>query len=119
MSAHQPAPIEVLSQGRAAVYEEPSGPAGVRVRELPRTHPKPGQVAVAIKTASVNHLDLWLAHGAQRIEPPRLIAPDGAGGVPPSGDPAREPRDEGVSYPVAGCWGCGWVPSGQQGGCPR
>ena len=81
MSAHQPAPIEVLSQGRAAVYEEPSGPAGVRVRELPRTDPKPGHVAVAIKTASVNHLDLWLAHGAQRTEPPRIIAADGAGVV--------------------------------------
>src|SRR2546430_16381442 len=98
MSAHQPAPIEVLSQGRAAVYEEPSGPTGVRVRELPRTHPKPGQVAVAIKTASVNHLDLWPVHGAQRIEPPRIIAAHRAGVVRAGGGAPSQPRGgEGVS----------------------
>ena len=49
--------MEVLSQGRAAVYEEPIGPAGVRIRERPRTDPKPGSVAIAIKAASINHLD--------------------------------------------------------------
>src|SRR5207248_1512864 len=119
MSAHQPAPIEVLSQGRAAVYEEPSGPAGVRVRELPRTDPKPGHVAVAIKTASVNHLDLWLAHGAQRIEPPRIIAADGAGVVHASGDPAWKPGDEVVIYPVACCWECRWCLAGENVRCAR
>ena len=119
MSAHQPAPIEVLSQGRAAVYEEPSGPAGVRVRELPRTDPKPGHVAVAIKTASVNHLDLWLAHGAQRIEPPRIIAADGAGVVHASGDPAWKPGDKVVIYPVACCWEYRWCLAGENVRCAR
>jgi len=119
MSAHQPAPIEVLSQGRAAVYEEPSGPAGVRVRELPRTDPKPGHVAVAIKTASVNHLDLWLAHGAQRTEPPRIIAADGAGVVHASSDPAWKPGDEVVIYPVACCWECRWCLAGENVRCAR
>src|SRR5438105_4059533 len=119
MTAHQPAPIEVLSQGRAAVYEEPSGPAGVRVRNLPRTEPKPGQVAVAIKTASVNHLDLWLAHGAQRIEPPRVIAADGAGVVHASGDPAWKAGDEVVIYPVACCWECRWCLAGENVRCER
>src|SRR4029077_11612733 len=77
--------VDVLSQGRAAVYEEPIGPAGVRIRERPRTEPKPGFVAIAIANASINHLDLWLAHGAQRVTPPRVIAADGAGVVHASG----------------------------------
>src|ERR1700674_1486076 len=108
----------ILSQGRAAVYEEPSGPAGVRVRELPRTEPTPGSVAVAIRAASLNHLDLWLAHGAQRVTPPRVIAADGAGVVESSGDPAWRPGDEVVIFPTLCCWECEWCRAGQNVRCP-
>jgi len=111
--------VEVLSQGRAAVYEEPVGPRGVRIRELPRTNPKPGAVAVAIRTASINHLDLWLAHGAQRVTPPRVIAGDGAGVVHASGDPAWKPGDEVVLFPTLCCWECEWCRAGENVRCPR
>src|SRR5438132_1515664 len=79
-----PAPVKgiaILSQGRAAVYEEPLGPAGIRVRERPRTEPVPGAVSIAIRAASINHLDLFMAQGLQRVTPPRVIAADGAGVV--------------------------------------
>ncbi|HEY3084648.1 MAG TPA: zinc-binding dehydrogenase [Candidatus Dormibacteraeota bacterium] len=109
----------VLSQGRAAVFEEPVGPAGVRVRELPRTAPEPGAVAIAIKAASINHLDLWMAHGAQRVTPPRVIAADGAGVVEASGDPGWRPGDEVVVYPVVCDWECEWCRAGQNVKCPR
>src|SRR5258708_37695498 len=89
----------ILSQGRAAVFEEPIGPAGVRIRERPKTKPAPGSVAVAVKAASINHLDLWLAQGAQRIPPPRVIAADAAGVVDTTDDPPRRPRDQGVLVP--------------------
>jgi NADPH:quinone reductase-like Zn-dependent oxidoreductase len=108
---------EVLSQGRAAVYEEPIGPAGVRIRERPRTEPQPGTVAIAIATASINHLDLWLAHGAQRITPPRVIAADGAGVVHASGDPAWQPGDEVVIFPTLCCWECEWCKAGENVKC--
>src|SRR6202165_6210095 len=94
MASHPTPGGTILSQGRAAVYEEPIGAAGVRIRERPKTEAAPGTVAVAIRAASLNHLDLWLAHGAQRITPPPVIAGDGAGVVESSGDPAREPGDE-------------------------
>jgi NADPH:quinone reductase-like Zn-dependent oxidoreductase len=109
----------ILSQGRAAVYEEPVGPAGIRIRERPRTQVAPGMVAVAIKAASLNHLDLWLAHGAQRINPPRVIAGDGAGVVESSGDPAWKPGDEVVLFPTLCCWECEWCRAGQQVKCAR
>src|SRR5437879_13615272 len=96
------AEIAVLSQGRAAVYEEPLGPAGVRVRTRPRTEPVSGAVAIAIRAASINHLDLFLAHGAQRVTPPRVIAADGARVFQASGDPARRPGDEPVLHPATG-----------------
>lgn len=107
----------ILSQGRAAVYEEPTGPAGVRVRERPKTKAGPGAVAVAIKAASLNHLDLWLAHGAQRVTPPRVIAADGAGVVESSGDPAWKPGDEVVLFPTLCCWECEWCRAGQNVRC--
>src|SRR2546421_5310365 len=114
--AHQ---IAVLSQGRAAVFEEPIGPAGVRVRDRPSTDPVPGAVAIAVRAASINHLDLFLAHGAQKVTPPRVIAADGAGVVQASGDPSWKPGDEVVVYPVVCDWECEWCRSGQNVRCAR
>ncbi len=108
-----------MSQGRAAVYEEPIGPAGVRIRERPKTEAASGSVAVAIKAASINHLDLWLAHGAQRVTPPRVIAADGAGVVQSSGDPAWRPGDEVVIFPTLCCWECDWCKAGQNIKCAQ
>src|SRR5947209_14504625 len=96
--------VEISSQGRSAVFEEPIGPAGVRVRERPKTEPAAGAVAVAIQAASINHLDLWMAHGAQRVAPPRVIAADGAGVVQASTVGRWKPGDEVVIYPVTCCW---------------
>jgi NADPH:quinone reductase-like Zn-dependent oxidoreductase len=119
MARHQaPVPAErILSQGRVAAYEEPIGPAGVRIRERPRTEPVPGSVAIAIRAASINHLDLWMAHGAQRVTPPRVIAADGAGVVHASGDPSWRPGDEVVIYPTLCCWECEWCRAGENVKC--
>ena len=106
-----------LSQGRAAVFEEPVGPAGVHVRDLPTTEPAPGQVAVEIRAASINHLDLFMASGAQKITPPRVIAADGAGIVHASADPRWKAGDEVVIYPVVCDWECEWCRQGQQVHC--
>ena len=109
----------VLSQGRAAIYEEPSGPPGVRIRERSFTEAGRGSVAVAIKAASINHLDLWLAHGAQRVKPPRVIGADGAGIVRSSGDPAWRAGDEVVLFPTLCCGECDWCRAGEQVRCAR
>lgn len=104
----------MLSQGRAAVFREPVGPRGVAVEERDRTAVREGQVAVAVRTAALNHLDLWLVSGAQRIAPPRVIAADGAGVVAESGDERWKPGDEVVIYPVACCWECEACRAGEQ-----
>ncbi|TMF37144.1 MAG: zinc-binding dehydrogenase [Chloroflexi bacterium] len=109
----------VLSQGRAAVFEEPIGPAGVRVRERPRTEPAPGAVAIEMRGASINHLDLFMAHGAQRVTPPQVIAADGAGVIHASSDPSWRPGAEVVVYPVLCDWECQWCRSGQNVRCAR
>ena len=119
MTPPQATEIAVLSQGRAAVFEEPTGPEGVRVRHRPKTDPVPGAVAIAMRAASINHLDLFMAHGAQRVTPPRVIAADGAGVVRVSADPSWRPGDEVVVYPVVCDWECEWCRSGQNVRCPR
>jgi NADPH:quinone reductase-like Zn-dependent oxidoreductase len=73
---------------------------------------------VAIRAASLNHLDLWLAHGAQRIPPPRVIAGDGAGVVLESADPAWKPGDEVVFFPTLCDWECEWCRAGENVACP-
>jgi NADPH:quinone reductase-like Zn-dependent oxidoreductase len=108
-----------ISQGAAAVFEEPIGPAGVHIRERPVTDPAPGEVAVEIRAASINHLDLFMASGVQKITPPRVIAADGAGVVRLSGDPRWKPGDEVVIYPVVCDWECEWCRKGQQVHCPH
>jgi NADPH:quinone reductase-like Zn-dependent oxidoreductase len=110
----------ILSEGQAAVYEEPLGPAGVRLEKRPETAPAPGTVAIRMRAASINHLDLWMAHGAQRdVKPPRVIAADGAGVVEASGDPAWRPGDEVVVYPVVCDWECEWCRAGENVRCPH
>ena len=106
-----------VSQGRAAVWEEPSGPAGVRVRTVAPAEPPPGTVAVSMRAAALNHLDLWLAHGAQRVEPPRVICADGAGVVASDAEGWRRGQEV-VIYPVAACWECDQCRAGRQVLCP-
>jgi NADPH:quinone reductase-like Zn-dependent oxidoreductase len=74
---------------------------------------------VEIRSSSINHLDLWLASGAQKVPPPRVIAADGAGVVYASADPSWNAGDEVVIYPVACCWECQWCRAGENVRCDR
>jgi len=110
--------VKVLSEGRCAVFREPSGPSGVRIEERPLTEPAAGMVAVDIKCAGLNHLDLWMVSGAQRIEPPRVLCADAAGVVAVSSDDRWQPGAEVVIYPVACDWTCEACRRDQQVYCP-
>ncbi|WP_424860404.1 zinc-binding dehydrogenase [Streptomyces sp. MMS24-I29] len=109
----------IMSEGRCAVWEEPIGPAGVRIRERAVSDPLPGQVTVRVRAAGLNHLDLWVVTGAQRVEPPRVISADGAGVVEASGCDEWAVGDEVLFYPVSACWRCEHCRGGQQVRCSR
>ena len=91
----------------------------MRLEERPRVPTPQGAVTVSIRAASLNHLDVWLVSGAQRVEPPRVLAADGAGVVAESGDSSWRPGDEVVIYPVACCWRCEQCRAGRQVFCPQ
>lgn len=108
-----------ISQGRCAVWEEPVGPAGVRMRDRWPSDPPAGYITVRLRAAGLNHLDLWVVSGAQRVQPPRVIAADGAGVVEASDATEWASGDEVVLYPVAACGHCDRCRAGQQVGCVR
>lgn len=76
-------------------------------------------VAISIRTASINHLDLWMASGAQKVTPPRVIAADGAGVVAASADQRWKAGDEVVVYPVICDWECASCKAGENVRCPH
>ncbi len=48
---------------RAAIFHENGGPEVVRIEEIPRPAPGPGEVLVRVRAAGLNHLDLWVRRG--------------------------------------------------------
>ena len=47
----------------AALFHAPGSPDVLELVELPRPVPGPGEVLVAVRAASLNHLDLWVRRG--------------------------------------------------------
>ena len=76
-------------------------------------------MAIAIKAAGLNHLDLWMAHGQQRIDPPRVICADGAGVVEESADPRWVAGDEVVLLPTVSDGTCEYCKAGEEVFCPH
>jgi NADPH:quinone reductase-like Zn-dependent oxidoreductase len=48
---------------RAAIFHEHGGPEVVRIEDVPRPEPGPGEVLVRVKASAMNHLDLWVRRG--------------------------------------------------------
>ena len=48
---------------RAAIFHEHGGPDVVRIEQVARPRPGPGEVLVQVKAAAMNHLDLWVRRG--------------------------------------------------------
>jgi NADPH:quinone reductase-like Zn-dependent oxidoreductase len=111
--------MPISSEGLAAEYQEPLGPAGVRLRDRPRQPLLEGHVAVSIKTAGLNHLDLWMAHGMQRVDPPRVICADGAGVVEESTGGRWKPGDEVVLLPTFSDGTCEHCLAANEVYCPQ
>ncbi len=48
---------------RAAIFHEHGGPEQIRIEEVPRPQPGPGEVLIEVRAAAMNHLDLWVRRG--------------------------------------------------------
>ena len=67
---------------RAALFSEHGGPEVIRVSEVETPEPGPAEVRVAVRAASLNHLDLWARRGLPfEIPMPHIGGSDVAGVV--------------------------------------
>jgi NADPH:quinone reductase-like Zn-dependent oxidoreductase len=64
---------------RAVRIHEDGGPEVLRYEEAPDPEPRDGEVLVELRTASLNHLDVWVRKGLPSVPKPRILGADGAG----------------------------------------
>lgn len=91
------------------------------VTELNDPAPGPGEVAVRVRAAALNRLDLWTVGGTLKIEHdfPHVLGADAAGEIDAMGDGVRGPRPgtKVIVNPGLSCGACEFCRSGQQSIC--
>ena len=85
---------------RAGIFRETGGPEVVETAEVETPEPGPGEVRVAVRASSMNHLDLWVRRGLP-VETtwPHIGGSDIAGEVDARG-PGAEDVPEGIRVVV-------------------
>ncbi|MSO20708.1 MAG: alcohol dehydrogenase [Acidobacteria bacterium] len=93
----------------------------LRIDDIARPTPGPGQVLVEIKAAALNMLDLWVRRGIPGVPLPVILGSDGAGIVREVGQGASQfkPGDEVLVHPGAGCGSCGDCQNGREQYCQK
>jgi NADPH:quinone reductase-like Zn-dependent oxidoreductase len=66
---------------KAVRIHEDGGPEVLRYEDAPDPVPGTGQVLIELRTASLNHLDVWIRQGLPSVPKPRILGADGAGVV--------------------------------------
>ncbi|MBU8914811.1 zinc-binding dehydrogenase [Bacillus sp. FJAT-29953] len=66
---------------KAVVHADKAGIEGLAVREMEELQPGDGEVRVKLKTAGLNHRDLFVLVRHKPTDPPLIIGSDGAGVV--------------------------------------
>lgn len=64
---------------KAAIHRGRSGLDGLRVGNMESKQPGPGEIRVRLKTAGLNHRDLFLMKGRHAADAPLILGSDGAG----------------------------------------
>ena len=105
---------------RAAVFHEFGGPEVIRIEEVARPLPGPGEVLVEVHAAALNHLDVWVRRGLPiETTMPHIGGSDVAGIVTELGADA-DPAWLGarvVVDPSLPCGKCEWCMRGEPSVC--
>lgn len=71
---------------KALFHAEKAGMDGLNYGEIVERTPGPGEVRVRLKTAGLNHRDLFVLHRHLPTEPPLIVGSDGAGVIDAIGE---------------------------------
>ena len=90
---------------KAVIHEGKAGLAGLSYGEIEKPEPGAGEVRVKLKTAGLNHRDLFVLNRHKTEDPALVIGSDGAGIIDAVGDGVAgvKPGDEVIINP-----GLGW-----------
>jgi NADPH:quinone reductase-like Zn-dependent oxidoreductase len=105
---------------RAAIFHENGGPEVIRIEDVPRPVPRPGEVLVEVKAAALNHLDLWIRRGLPiDTTMPHVGGSDVSGVIAEVGDGVDEARagERVVVNPSLFCGACEWCRRGDEPMC--
>src|SRR5688572_7011296 len=105
---------------RAAVFHEFGGPDVVRIEDVPRPSPGPGEVLLEVRAAALNHLDLWVRRGLPiETTMPHIGGSDVAGVVSElgAGVSALWSGAHVVVDPSLSCGQCEWCKRGEASLC--
>lgn len=107
---------------RAWQLHDTEGPQSYRLDEVDRPEPGPGEVRVQMRTAALNHLDLWVSRGLPKPRHfPHIAGGDGAGVIDATG-PGVESVAVGaevVINPSLSCGVCAACLAGEIVFCPH
>jgi len=106
---------------RAAVIYEHGGLDRVMVEEVTEPKPHKDEVILNVKSAGLNHLDIWVRKGRPglKVAMPHILGSDAAGVVAAVGDNVTKVKvgDEVVLNPGLSCGLCEYCRRGQQSEC--
>ena len=108
---------------KAVVFYEHGGPDKLIYQDRPDPPCGPDDAVVAVKAASVNHLDIWLLQGipSYAIPLPHILGCDVAGVVEKVGAHVSNlrPGDRVIASPGLSCGHCRFCDSGKDNLCPE
>lgn len=77
---------------KAIRIHQHGGPEVLQIDDIDIPKPSPGEVLIKIKTAALNHLDLWVRKGMPGVPLPIIPGSDGAGIIEELGTEFSEPQ---------------------------
>ena len=106
---------------KAAVIREHGGLECVTIDELPEPRAGEGEVVLEVRSAALNHLDIWIRKGRPglQLDMPHVLGSDGAGVVVEVGPKTHGMNigDEVILNPGLSCGYCESCRRGQQSEC--
>jgi NADPH:quinone reductase-like Zn-dependent oxidoreductase len=106
---------------KAVIFNQHGGPDVLLYTDFPTPEPKPGDVLIKLKAASLNHMDIIVRNGwpGLKLEFPHINGADGAGEVVALGDGVRQLTigDHVVINANLGCGKCDYCLSGWDNMC--
>jgi NADPH:quinone reductase-like Zn-dependent oxidoreductase len=107
---------------KAAIFHEHGGPEVLRVEDVPKPRPGPGEVLIEVKAAALNHLDLWVRRGLPiETTMPHIGGSDVAGVVAELGSDVvgMNAGATVVVNPSLSCGECEWCRKHEESMCVR